>query len=243
MKSKLSAFATLMGAILPICCVSCESTQQKEQPISIEVVLSERNIYTCSWEEEITFRPLYVSGCVYPGAFVYSEWMMTSKIGIKHRFDQDFYPIFPMDVIRYSIVATFEADIDPEEYCRKEFIGNEYANYLDEILGKNEDKLPKILVEPLVKTPASIEKIEASRIARRGGKISRIDGKAVSDESLILRESGDKTPLAEATDETIYRAKSFKGEELYFDFDPNLITGYIKFANFSDNPTCTQSWW
>lgn len=88
--------------------------------------------------------------------------------------------------------------------------------------------------------PATVETIEEQRIKRGSdGKISHINGKAISNESLILRKSGDETPLAEATDEIVYRARSSRGGECYFDFDPSSIGSYVKYLDYSKEPTCS----
>lgn len=220
MKLKLSAFAALMGAILPICCVSCESAQQKEQPISIEVVSSEGNIYTCSWEEEITLEPLCVVDCSYfdgSAHHIVGNWYVSSKLRVEAK------RFYPMDVLRIRVECTFETNDDPTRYVRDIIVPGKEIEYSESIpVGSRDPSVTKAYFEYVETKRSTIERVDDTRIVRsKDGKINSIDGKTISASEKICSKDIGVVSLSEATCEEVFVASSALGEKRYFDFKPD----------------------
>ena len=237
MKSKLSAFATLMGAILPICCVSCESAQQKEEVLSIEVVSSDGNQYTCTWEEEITLEPLHILYCSNNGTSdwqVIGRWFVSSKLHIEQKYFR------PMDVLKIRVECTFETNDDPTRYVRDVIVPGKEVEYIKAIPAGARDPSPiRAYFEYLETNRSTIGRVEETRIVRsQDGRIVSIGGNAISASDKICCKDIGEVSLPEATCEEVFVASSVLGEKRYFDFNPDLELSHFCLNNYPPDIAC-----
>lgn len=222
MKQVFKLFALLAPASFSLGCVSCGSVQ--EEQVSVEIVSSAGNVYTCKWEEDILMKPKFVKYAVRDGEVVLAygyEWMVCSKAKLyRYRID-DIYPLMPMDIVRYSAEATFETAGDPISFVQDNFVKNSSSFYCD-LEPEKVTPTPDVHIVPLEKKEASISIIGEEKITRDSdGKIKAVDGKRVSKNDMICSKNGETLSLSESSPDSIYRAISANGDVTYFDFDPS----------------------
>ena len=222
MKKVFKLFALLAPASFSLGCVSCGSVQ--EEQVSVEIVSSVGNVYTCKWEEDILIKPKYVKYAVRDGEVVLAygyEWMVSSKAKLYHYRTDDIYPLKPMDIVRYSVEATFETIDDPISFVQNNYVKNDSSIYCD-LEPEKVTPTPDTHIVPLEKKEANVSNIGEEKVTRDSDrKIKAVEGKRVSKSETICMKSGETLPLGESSPDLIYRAVSAKGDVTYFDFDPS----------------------
>jgi hypothetical protein len=232
----LSLFALYIGVS------SCGS----QKAIQVEIISSEGNQYTCKWEEEFLMKPknIYfqyiradnqigddvepplVENCI-------PTWVISSKPDLHLiRSDKEHYPLYPLDIVRYEVCATFVTSGDPVAFVRDNIINNDDASYSDLEYHRDGSHIEAdAYVTPLETKRASLEIIDDSQISRSGaGKATGIKGKAISHNDKLFTREGDTIPLSEVSGGPIYKTVSAEGDLAYFDFDPQS-TNYPYMTN------------
>ena len=249
MCTKLLAFSAF---VLSIGASSCSS--QKE--IQVEIISSEGNQYTCKWEEEFLMKPknVYfqyrradnqigddiepplVENCI-------PTWVISSKPDLHLiKSDKEHYPLYPLDIVRYEVCATFITSGDPVAFVRDNIINNDDASYSDLEYHRDGSHIEAdAYVTPLETKRASLEIIDDSQISRSGtGKATGIKGKAISHNDKLFTWEGVTIPLSEVSGGPIYKAVSVEGDLAYFDFDPQSTKcPYMTSEHASISTNCT----